>query len=133
MKEERKRESLYWQFKSSKMLLEQTKFVRVYSCRHREKTYKIVVTKRIANKHTVLKCEGNHIVWDQIPALFNWNGKMHGEYRPVYQAGQDKEYVVLFVVRGKPNGIVGLDDGVFRSKMGESGVTVLSYKGFRKL
>ncbi len=127
--------SLYQQFKTTKNLVEQTKFVKVYTCRLHDKSYKIVVTKRFANKHTVLKCEDNHILWDQIPALFNWGGNMHGEYRPVYQVGQDKGRTVLFVVRGKPNGVIGLDDGIFRSseKFDENGVNVMTYKRFKKL
>ena len=125
--------TLYRQFQLSKQLVEETKFLKIFSCSFQEKTYKIVITKRFANKHTVLKCEGNRLLWDQIPALFNWNGKMHGEYRPIYQVGEENGYVVLFVVRGKPNGVIGLDDGVFHSKRNENGVTVMTYKQFKKL
>ena len=127
--------SLYQQFKATKKLVEKTKFVKIYTCRFHDKLYKIVVTKRFADKHTVLKCEENHILWDQIPALFNWGGRMHGEYRPVYQTGQDKGYTVLFVVRGKPNGVIGLDDGIFCSadKFDENCVNVMTYKHFKKL
>ncbi len=127
--------SLYQQFKTTKKCIEQTRFVNVYTCRLHGATYKVVITRRCANKHTVLKCEGNHILWDQIPALFNWGGSMHGEYRPVYQVGQDKGCTVLFVVRGKSNGVIGLDDGVFRSadKFDENCVNVMTYKQFKKM
>ncbi|MBE6757326.1 MAG: hypothetical protein E7552_02095 [Ruminococcaceae bacterium] len=94
-----------------------------------------MITKRFANKHTVLKCDGNRIVWEQIPALFNWGGSMHGEDIPIYQYNQERERCVIFVVRGKPNGVIGLDDGIFRSadKFDENCVNVMTYKRFKKL
>ena len=127
--------TLYQQWKATGTLLEVTRFVKVYACRFGGKTYTIVLTKRFANKHTVLKCEGNHVLWDQIPALFNWGGSMHGEYRPVYQTGREKGGIVLFVVRGRPNGVIGLDDGIFRSadNFDESCVNVMTYKRFKRL
>lgn len=76
--------SLYRHFKNNKILLSQTRFVKVYSCCLDDKPYTIVVTRRPANKRTVLTCEGNRIVWEQIPALFNWGGSMHGERQPIY-------------------------------------------------
>ncbi len=127
--------TLHTCFKTTKTLVEHTKFVRVYRFVAENTTYTIVLTKRFANKHTIIHCAENQIVWQQIPALFNWGGNMPGVCTPIYKCVQDKHSVTLFVVRGKPNGFTGLDDGVFRSAntFDKRYINVMSYSRFKNL
>ncbi len=122
-------------FKNSKQLMEETEFVRCYKCLVDDKNYKIILTKKIANKYTIIHCQDNTIFWQQIPRLVNWGGKMTGEKYPVYKFSEDKNNVVLFVIKGKPNGIIGLDEGVFccADNFNSNFVNVMSYRKFKKL
>ena len=126
---------LFEQFKISKQLIEKTKFVKIYKCVLDDKEYKILVTKRFANRHTVIHCIDDRIVWEQIPALINWGGKMPGKREIVYKFAQDKNSVIVFVIRGKPNGITGLDDGIFRcaNNFDDNYISVMTYNRFKNL
>lgn len=127
--------TLFECFRTTKKCVTKTKHVRVYRCVLEEDRYTVVITKRLANKHTVIHCNDDTIVWQQIPALFNWGGNMPGVYTPIYKFTQDKQAVTLFVVRGRPNGFVGLDDGVFRSAntFDKESINVMSYARFKKM
>jgi len=122
-------------FKTSKQFAEETKFVKIYKCVVDDKEYKIIITKKLANRHTIIHCIDDSIVWEQIPALINWGGRMPGKRDTIYKFCQDKNSVILFVVKGKPNGFVGLDNGIFRcaSNFDENHLNVMSYKRFKTL
>ncbi len=126
---------LFEQFKISKQLTQETKFVKVYKCVSNDKEYKIIITKKFANRHTIIHCTDDRIVWEQIPALINWGGKMPGKRETLYKFVQDKNSVILFVIKGKPNGITGLDDGVFRCANNFDGnyINVMSFGRFKQL
>ena len=126
--------ALYSAFKTEGKLCEETAFVRMYRLAAEGKAYKIVVTKRRANGHTVIHCAGNHIAWEQVPLFPRFAGRNYGDKVPIYAAGPEKSCVTLFVVRGKPDGFVGLDEGVFRcaDNWDERGINVMSERRFRK-
>ncbi len=125
---------LFAHYRTSKQLIEKTKFVKVFSCNFDGKEYKIVLTNRFANDHTFIHCKDGHIVWQQAPRL-NWGGKMVGTRDVIYKYIQDKRFITVFVVKGNPNEITGLDDGVFGSadKVDENNVNVMVYSRFKKL
>ncbi len=126
---------LFEQFKISKQLIEKTKFVKIYKCVLDDKEYKIITTKSFANRHTIIHCIDDRIVWEQIPALINWGGKMPGKRETIYKFAQDENSVIVFVIRGKPNGIAGLDDGIFRcaNNFDDNYINVMTYNRFKNL
>ncbi len=125
---------IFKQFKKSRNLIELTKFVKIYKCFLNDKEYKIIITKRVADKHTIIHCIDDNIVWEQVPALFNWGGKAPGKRIPLYKFINNNDTVV-FVIKGKPNGITGLDDGIFRcaNNFQDKYINVMSYRRFKKL
>lgn len=126
---------IFEQYKINKQLIEKTKFVKIYKCDFDGKEYRIVLTKKSANKYSIIHCKDEHIVWQQVPRLFNWGGKAIGTTNVIYKFVQDKNCVTIFIIRGKPNGITGLDDGAFRcaNNFDEDYINVMSYSRFKKL
>ena len=116
-------------------MCEETEFVKVYRMTADGKEYKVVLTKRRANNHTVIHCEHNCIKWEQVPLFPRFAGRNYGDKVPIYTAIPEKACVTLFVVRGKLNGFVGLDDSVFRcvDNFDEQCINAMSYQRFKRL
>lgn len=126
---------LFKEYKISKQLIEKNKFVKVYKCYFNGKVYKIVLTRKFADKYSIIQCKDDEIVWQQVPKFFNWGGKAIGTMDIIYKFVQDKNSVNIVIIRGKPNGITGLDDGIFRcaNKFDYNYINVMSYSRFKKL
>ncbi len=126
---------LYELFKNKAKLREETEFVKVYRMTADGKEYKVVLTKQKANSHTVIHCEHNRVKWEQVSLFPRFAGRNYGDKVPIYTAIPEKICVILFVVRGKPNGFVGLDDGAFRcaDNFDERCINVMSFQRFKKL
>ena len=123
-------------FKLSKQLIEETAFVKVYKLLYNDKEYKIIVTKKIANKGTLLRFIDDTVYWQQIHRLPIF--LFYGDKTPVYKFDVDytgKISNTFFVVKGAPLGEEGLDSGIFRSpkKYDENFVNVMTYKRFKNL
>lgn len=129
--------SLFNSFKVNKKLNAQTPFVNVYSVMYEEKEYTIIITRKIANKLTIIKFVDNTVYWEQLPLFWRFSGKgyMCGDKIAIYKFNNDKNKNTLFVVKGTPGADEGLDNGIFRSpkKYDENFVNVMTYKRFRKL
>ncbi len=99
------------------------------------KEYEIILTRKIADGHTIIHCKDELVVWQQVPRFFNWSGSMRGKKMPIYKCVQDKNRTTIFVIKGNPNEITGLDEGVFRSadRFDEACVNVMSYNHFKTL
>ena len=125
--------ALYQRFKTTARLCEETGFVKVYRVAAEDTEYKVVVTKKRANGHTVVHCENNRILWEQVPLFPRFAGRNYGDKVPIFTAVPEKNYVTLFVVKGRPNGFVGLDEGVFRcvDNFDENSINVMSWRRFR--
>ncbi len=126
---------LFNSFKAAKKLINETEFVRIYKLIHGEKEYKIIITKRFANKHTIIHFANNTVCWEQIPRFPRLVGKPYGEKIPIYKFYGDKFLNTLFVVKGSPLGDEGLDDGIFRSpkRYNENFVNCMTYKKFKNM
>lgn len=124
--------TLYRMFKTNAQLCERTEFVNVYRFVLEDTAYKIVLTKRTANGHTVIHCEHNRIAWEQVPRFPRFAGRNYGDKTPIYTAIPEKTCITVFVVKGKPDGFVGLDEGVFRcaDNFSDRHINVMSYKRF---
>ena len=99
-------------------------------------TYRVIMTKKRANKLSVIRCMQNTVVWEQIP-LFHLLGNARGASEAVdsIPVAVNKEYVTLFVIKGRPGRIEGLDEGIFRSagNFDAACINLMSEKKFRHL
>lgn len=121
-------------FKRSKELIDETEFVKVYKLIYGEKDYKIIITKRAANKHTVIHFIDNTVCWEQIPRFPRLAGRQYGDKIPIYKF-DGKIFNTIFVIKGAPLVDRGLDDGFFRSpkKYNENFVNCMTYKRFKQM
>lgn len=121
-------------FKLSKELIGETEFVKIYKIVCNEKDYKILITKKFANKHTIIHFIDNTICWEQVPRFWRLSGRRYGDKIPIYKF-DGKVLNTLFVVKGTPGGDEGLDNGIFRSpkRYDENFVNCMIYKKFKKM
>ena len=126
---------LFNSYKNAKKLIDETEFVRIYKLIHGEKEYKIIITKRFANKHTIIHFTDNTIFMEQIPHFPRLAGRPYGDKIPIYKFYGDKFLNTLFVVKGSPLGDEGLDNGIFRSpkRYNENFVNCMTYKKFKNM
>ena len=131
--------SVYNDFRNAKAPVKETEFVREYDFVSDGVVYRVIITKKRAGRHSVIHCTDNRIEWEQLPVFPRISGRMNGDRVPVYKFdggvnGNDKK-VTLFVIKGNPNGICGLDDGIFRSakKFDTDFINVMSYGRFKEL
>ena len=99
------------------------------------KKYEIYFTRKRANKYSIIHCKNNTIEWEQFPFLPRIMGRRYGEREPIISLSPSKELVRIFVIMGKPNSIIGLDEGIFRSihKYDENYINVMSEARFKEL
>ena len=97
--------------------------------------YEIYFTRQRANKYSIIHCKNNTIEWEQFPVLPRIMGRLYGEREPIISLSPSKELVRIFVIMGKPNSIIGLDEGIFRSihKYDENYINVMSEARFKEL
>lgn len=125
--------TIYQRFQTEARLCEETEFVQIYRMTVADKQYKIVLTKRRANGHTVIHCERGYVAWEQVPLFPRLTGRNYGDKTPIYTAIPEKDCITLFIVKGKPNGFVGLDDDVFRcaDNFDKRCINVMSWRRFK--
>ena len=126
---------IFEQFKNTNPSICDNKFVKVYKFVADGKDYKIIIPKKRANHHTIIHCVDNHIDWEQYPLLPRiWSGRLK-DTKTIFKVEKPKNETVIFVIKGNPNGVTGLDDGIFRGvkKFDENYVNIMSYKKFKQL
>ena len=103
---------------------------------HEGTTYRVILTRKRANRLTLIRCENNTVVWVQRP-LFHLRAPdcRRGFVRDRIPVSVDKACVTLFVIKGKPREILGLDEGSFRSAnaFDPAYVNLMSEKRFQTL
>ena len=99
------------------------------------KKYEIYFTRKRANKYSIIHCVNNTVEWEQFPILPRIAGRRYGIREPIIRLAPTKDCVRILVILGKPNGITGLDEGVFRSvhKYDENYINVMSEARFKEL
>ena len=103
---------------------------------HEGVAYRVIITRKRANKLSLIRCVNNTVLWEQIPFLYlRYNERGRGDVIDNITVSVDKNIVTLFVVKGKPRDIWGLDEGMFRSakRMDASYINVMSEKKFKEL
>lgn len=115
-------------------LIEETEHIRVYKLLHNGENYKIIVTKKRANRHTIIHCTDDCIAWEQAPLLPRLVGRSYGIKTPIYKFKPEKDFYTIFVIKGSPNGVIGLDDGIFSSalKFDKDHINVMTLTRFKK-
>ena len=99
------------------------------------KKYEIYFTRKRANRYSIIHCKNNTIEWEQFPVLPRIVGRMYGIREPIISLARSKDCIRIFVIMGKPNSIIGLDEGIFRSihKYDENYINVMSEARFKEL
>lgn len=125
--------TFYQSFKIAGQLIETTDFVKIYKYIFKDEEYRIIITKRFATKHSIIHCIDDYIAWEQVPAIPRLAGKWYGDRIPIYKF--DTKNNIIFVVKGSPNGFVGLDEGIFHSanNFNKTSVNVMSFRRFKNL
>ena len=103
---------------------------------HGGENYRVIMTRKRANKLSLIRCSGRTVVWEQIPFLYlRYNERGRGEVIQNIPVAVDRGCITVFVIKGKPRSIWGLDEGIFRSanKFNKSFVNVMSEKRFKYL
>lgn len=93
---------------------EETEYLNIYYLHTEERVYKIIFTKRKANKRAKIHCTGNQIIWEHMYPL----GRSPLSVKTnICQPSSviDINMFCVFVISGKPDIICGLDDGIFLS------------------
>ena len=100
---------------------------------YKNNKYEIFFTRKRANRYSVIHCKDNAIIWEQFPEILA--GRVGGKQEPIISIGPKNDCIRIFVIRGKPRNITGLDEGVFRSihKFDESFINVMSERKFKEL
>ncbi len=108
---------IFEQFTKTKPITMETEFVKIYKLSHNNKDYEIIIPKRTANRHSIIHCIDDYIAWEQAPLFPRLVGRIRGIKTPICKFAPKKDCATIFVIKGKPNGITGLDDGIFRSAL----------------
>ena len=98
------------------------------------KKYEIYFTRNRANRYSIIHCKNNTIEWEQFPVLPRIAGRRYGIREPIIKLAPSKDCIRIFVIMGKPNSIIGLDEGIFRSihKYDENYINVMSESRFKE-
>ena len=99
------------------------------------KKYEIYFTRKRANRYSIIHCINNTVEWEQFPVLPRIAGRRYGIREPIIKLAPSKDCIRFFVIMGKPNSIIGLDEGIFRSihKYDENYINVMSESRFKDL
>ena len=103
---------------------------------HEGVAYRVIITRKRASKLSLIRCVNNTVLWEQIPFLYlRYNERDRGDVIDHIPVSVDKNTVTLFIIKGKPRSIWGLDEGMFRSAkhMDASHINVMSEKKFKEL
>ena len=126
---------LFDQFKHSKKLEYETEFVKIYRCVCDWKEYRIILTKKHANKFTLIHCIDSCISWEQMAVFSFLFSSRRRKPVPIYKELPDRNFETVFVVKGNPNAIMGLDSGIFGSanKYDPNKINVMSWARFKAM
>lgn len=126
---------LFDSFKANKVLLQKTKFVKIYSVKCGDKNYTVILLRKMANKHTIIHFNEDTVYWEQLPRFYRLAGRQWGYKIPIHKFNDIKINNTIFVLRGSPLGDEGLDNGIFRSskKYDENYVNCITFKKFKNM
>lgn len=127
---------IFKQFLACKSKAGEHKNRKTVSFEYEGKSYCVIMPKRRANRMTVIRCLNGMVVWEQIPLLYLLqNERGAGEVMDSFPVAVDKKKVTLFVIKGNPGSISGLDEGIFCSarNFDSAYINVMSESRFKEL
>lgn len=128
--------SVYDAYKKFGEKIDETEFLNKYEFTYKNRRFVAYITKRRADKRSIIECVNNDIKWRQISKVprLDGTGMMRGTTTLLARLTPDKDAVDLFIISGKPGEIRGLDDGIFRSARrygGEGYINLMSEAVFK--
>lgn len=106
--------SFYSHYRKFGETVEENEKIKTVRFNYKDKNFVIYITKRSANKATRIHCkEDETVYWEQI--------RMYGFANPSYverilaRLKRSADEIAIFVIKGKPGLITGLDEGIFVS------------------
>lgn len=110
---EEKEKSFYKTFVTNKVLINSDEYCKTYSFDFCGK--KIIIKKTIqkANKHTVIHCEANSVVWEQIYPVGIYPERV--KHVITDASFLSKDTICVLVISGQPMCIQALDEGIWAS------------------
>lgn len=128
--------NLYTAYLNAKQTVGESEHEKTVLVEHDGKTYRIITTKKRATRFSSIRCVNDSIVWEQMPVCAKLSGYSIGETQALWRlpVSLDKSCITVFVIRGKPNCIKGLDEGIFRSvhNFDSDCINVMSEARFRE-
>lgn len=122
----KKQLSFYECFKQTAQQTEENEFFVTYRFSYCDRDVILKKTLKKANRHTVISCEGNGLLWEQTYPCGFFPAKE--SFHIGNDAFAEKDALNLYVISGKPDCIRNLDTGMFCSaaNTASGGICVLS-------
>ncbi len=124
----------YNAFKKDSVVINATELCEFRQFKYEGKLYIVAKTLKSANRHTVIKCEKEQIIWKQIIPV---GIRPVSEEKVVLKSSfANGNAIGILVILGEPLRIEGLDDGCFislrRDTVCEGSVCVLTASEFKQ-
>lgn len=129
--------SLYYAYKKETVPVYENDYFKTFSIKYNDKNVEVSVTKKTADKYTVIRLFDNIIEWDQLSRAPRLVGATFdsGEKTVIQKVSSSSDGIYrLFIIAGKPAAIYGLDEGMFRSARHPGGseyMHVMSMSAFK--
>ena len=125
--------SVYGHYKKYGSCIEKNETCKTVTFEVRGQRYKIYISNQRANRATRIFCRNNGtVVWEQQYAV---GISPTVERTVLVKPEREKDEIVMVIIKGKPDLISGLDEGIFRSSrgylLGDSDVYVMSETAFK--
>lgn len=107
-------------------------FLRVAEFQHCGVHFKVGVTEKSANRHTVIHCRQTGVIWEQIHAL--GVSPVSETVSVCSSSFLERDKICVVLIAGSPANITGLDEGIYLSikrEYGEGGLYVMSAAAFK--
>jgi len=108
-----KENSFYKAFAMNKVLINSDEFCKTYTFEYGNKRIILKKTIQKANKHTVIHCKENSVVWEQIYPVGIYPARVNTVISDASFCGKD--HVCVLVITGRPMCIEALDEGIWKS------------------
>lgn len=125
--------SVYGHYKKYGRCIEKNETCKTVVFEVRGQRYKVYISNQSANRATRIFCRNNGtVVWEQQYAV-GISPKI--ERTVLVKPEREKDEIAMVIIKGKPDLIGGLDEGIFRSSrgylLGDSDVYVMSETAFK--
>lgn len=128
--------SLYLYGNSFGVIVEENDRIKKMSFTFRDQKYSVYWTKKTANKFTRICCEADETVWWEQYYMMGGICTPSVVKNVLLKPDRNPDEVVIVVIKGKPFGITGLDEGIWVSAKngklrGQKDVFVMSEAAFK--